>query len=46
MNQIKTNNSGELAQTAPLFASSWLALFDLLYSYFIDRRSAQAEVDH
>jgi hypothetical protein len=30
MNQFKQNTGGTLVQTAPLFASSWAALFSLL----------------
>jgi len=46
MNPYKTNTTGTLVNSAPLFASVWLALFYVLKKNFNERRvaiSAEAE---
>ena len=40
MNQFETDTNGTLANTAPLFASVWLALFYVLRKSFNARRLA------
>jgi hypothetical protein len=42
MNQLKPNNSGVLIDTTPLFASVWLALFNVLRKNYSERRQAAA----
>ncbi len=39
MSRYKTNPNGTMVDAAPLFASSWLALFYVLRNSFIERRS-------
>jgi hypothetical protein len=39
MNSYKTDTSGTLANNAPLFASSWMALFYVLRENFYERRA-------
>ena len=43
MNQYKTNSSGALVNTAPLFASVWMALFYVVRKNYIERRLAATE---
>ena len=46
MNHYDTNSDGALVNTAPLFASSWLALFYVLRETLIERRElARADKD-
>lgn len=39
MSEYQTDNKAALANAAPLFASSWLALFYLLRENFNERRT-------
>ena len=43
MNQYETNTNGALVNPAPLFASVWLALFNVLRKNYKERCLAQAE---
>jgi len=43
MNRYPANDHGDLTRTSPLFASSWLALFDLLYGYLYQRNTDDTE---
>ncbi len=43
MNTYKTDINGALIDTTPLFASVWLALFNVLRKKIIKRRLANAE---
>ena len=45
MNRYETNTTGTMANAAPLFASSWLALFYVLRDSFNERKSAGASDD-
>ncbi len=47
MSHYKTDTHGTLVESAPLFASVWLALFYLLRNNFNERRLANAaNTDH
>lgn len=46
MNRYKTDNNGALVNTAPLFASVWLALFNVLRKSFIEWRMAAANAEN
>ncbi len=42
MNHYKTDTNGALVDTAPLFASVWLALFNEIRKNFYERRLVAA----
>ena len=42
MNNYETNSNGALVTPAPLFASVWLALFNVLRKNFNERNLAEA----
>jgi len=42
MNQYNANTNGGLVDTAPLFASVWLALFNELRKNYMERRLESA----
>ncbi len=42
MNHYDTNKNGALVNTAPLFASVWLALFNELRKSYMERRLESA----
>lgn len=44
MSEYQTDNKDAIVNAAPLFASSWLALFYLLRENYIERR-APADLD-
>ena len=47
MNRYETDTNGALVNTAPLFASVWLALFfRLRESYYERRLAATVDTDH
>lgn len=43
MNQYNANTNGGLADTAPLFASVWLALFNELRKNYMEHRLKTAD---
>lgn len=45
MNHYDTNSEGALVNTAPLFASSWLALFYVLRENLNERRELAKTVE-
>jgi hypothetical protein len=42
MNQYNANTNGDLVNTAPLFASVWLALFNELRKNYLEHRIESA----